>query len=360
MPNNRPEPGLDGWFVCGAAHDDLLFYSKRPVIQMADGRQINIESASRGHWTPLMHNAHRETLGIQANQATTFRPELPNIEQFALHLHLRRENHLAACYTTILNAIPYKVGEVDLTRKRYERQYVLPCDGKLASDGTIAGTVDGTIEIGGPRYLQARTFHKRGSHYEPEGYRWATTMAQNVFAAVKHRGWTAGPSESDPRVPNSFFGTGRKWTVRMWQLTPILDGIRWEITGQDHIPPKAVEWACKMTPLDANGKEEQQPEDRLTGFSATVLYYTLAWPPLDLERAVSPTLQALVPAGRLPDQQAHVFLPSAGQSAADTVRGSHRPLTYLPPPDSSTSRGQPGWRPFPSGFHAHPDPHLPH
>ncbi|GAA5990687.1 hypothetical protein JCM10908_003190 [Rhodotorula pacifica] len=213
MPGHSSESGLDGWFVCGAAHDDLLFYSKHATIRLADGKEVNIERASRAHWTPVMHNAHRE---VRAKQ----------------------------------------------------------------------------------------------------------TLAYPIA------------------------------------LTPLLDGIRWDFTG--HIPPEHVEWACQMTPLDDDGKTQEQPEDRLTGFSATVLRYTLAWPPLDLERAVSPTLQALVPATRLRDEQARVFLPPAGESTADTIRGSHRPLTYLPPPDSSTSRGQPGWRPFPSGFHAHPDPHLSH
>ena len=55
---SQPKRDLDGWHVCGV--DNQLFYSQTPVIKISDTESINIENASRDHWSLEMGNAHKE------------------------------------------------------------------------------------------------------------------------------------------------------------------------------------------------------------------------------------------------------------------------------------------------------------
>lgn len=54
----QPEPGLDGWHVCGL--DGALFYSEDPVIKVSESRDVNIKNAGRHHWTKAMHKRHAQ------------------------------------------------------------------------------------------------------------------------------------------------------------------------------------------------------------------------------------------------------------------------------------------------------------
>lgn len=81
---SAPEPGLDGWHVCGL--DGKLFYSRNPVITVSASRSVNIEKAGRHHWTEAMHERHaqvRLSTGLQDLE------KLPLI----LHLHLDLPRH---------------------------------------------------------------------------------------------------------------------------------------------------------------------------------------------------------------------------------------------------------------------------
>lgn len=63
---SEPEPGLDGWHVCGV--ENQLFYSENQVVKISDTESVNIQNASRHHWTPDMWSTHNE-VGFWAKSA---------------------------------------------------------------------------------------------------------------------------------------------------------------------------------------------------------------------------------------------------------------------------------------------------
>ncbi|GAA5978761.1 hypothetical protein JCM10908_004474 [Rhodotorula pacifica] len=177
-------------------------------------------------------------------------------------------------------------------------------------------------------------------------------MARNVVNEMNQRGSVVGPSAYDPQETSWFTGC----SLHMWQLTPVLEGMRWPLPQGVHAPPRQVEWACKVTPLAMNSREQTRQRANV---QATILCFTLNWPPLDLAQAVTPISHALVPTARQPNQHAHVLLPLLLQ---------HQPLLpapiphdrlelRLPPPPPNP--GLFGLGANPTMFHSPPPKYIP-
>lgn len=157
----------------------------------------------------------------------------------------------------------------------------------------------------------------KGIFWTVTGYHGPTAGAFQVLSEMRLRNWTAGPSEGDPCVtlggtsslcrcvisvevaqpdPSQCL-TGIEQRLHMWQLTPVHQGITWS-QGQCHpSQQKQVEWQCELEREDST-TEEWHPAV-LHGFSATVLRFTLDWPPFKLQDAdgeIPPThLQQALP-----------------------------------------------------------------
>ncbi|KAG0656287.1 hypothetical protein C6P46_000355 [Rhodotorula mucilaginosa] len=110
------------------------------------------------------------TVGKQGNLRTTFHPAwpLPDISQFGLLLQPDRSQafsqggeELLACYTTLLKAVPYKVGTVHVQASRNgpaKKCYMLPCNGCPDRSGHIKKEITAEGQLAGPRYLTTRKF----------------------------------------------------------------------------------------------------------------------------------------------------------------------------------------------------------
>ncbi|GAA5978763.1 hypothetical protein JCM10908_004475 [Rhodotorula pacifica] len=125
MPPRDPEPSLEDWYVCGEPSENMLFYSKQPVFELANGQRIDLRGASRAHWTQSMHEAHEKLLafGIDdyASVLDSAREKLVrntigvhdepvsrrDIEQFALVATLRSgKSGLSTCkHTPVLTCL---------------------------------------------------------------------------------------------------------------------------------------------------------------------------------------------------------------------------------------------------------------
>lgn len=108
-----------------------------------------------------------------------------------------------ACYTTLLKAVPYKVGTVHVQASRNgpaKKCYMLPCNGCPDRSGHIKKEITAEGQLAGPRYLTTRKF----SVNKFVGNEPPTDRAVAVVNAIKRKG-AVGPTTRDPVV--TFAGT---------------------------------------------------------------------------------------------------------------------------------------------------------
>ena len=133
--------------------------------------------------------------------------------------------------------------------------------------------------------------------------------------------------------------------LNMWQLTKLDEGLVW---GKDvhppPPPPRQVEWVCSVEGFDCT--EGWKPTS-LRGFSATVLRFTLDWPPpLALWGCVPRSISAPpsrldnpphAPPGSPPSVHTPVARDRKNPAHVFTRTGPDGPRSYIPPLEMSAS-----------------------